>query len=72
MIKEYYHFSVKKNSEYVLKAEKLKFLTVKVPVSTQGMGIGVRKQNILAEELVVGKSIKIDNVYYDYGKSIFA
>jgi outer membrane protein OmpA-like peptidoglycan-associated protein len=63
-----YHFNVKPNNEYVVKAEKVKFVTASVPVSTKGMTIGVKKQNVTIEELVVGKSIKIDNVYYDKGK----
>ena len=63
-----FHFDVKPNLEYILRVEKQKFVTASVPVSTAGMGIGVKKQNVLLEELVVGKSIKIDNVYYDQGK----
>lgn len=63
-----FQFSVKPNLEYVIRVEKLKFVTANVPVSTKGMAIGVKKQNVLLEELVVGKSIKIDNVYYDQGK----
>jgi outer membrane protein OmpA-like peptidoglycan-associated protein len=63
-----FRFSVKPNLEYMLRVEKAKYLTSNVPLSTKGMAIGVKKQNVLMEELVVGKSIKIDNVYYDQGK----
>lgn len=66
--KGFFSFSVKPNLEYLIRAEKQKFVTANVPLSTKGMAVGVKKQNILLEELVVGKSIKIDNVYYDLGK----
>lgn len=63
-----YNFSVKPNLEYLLRVEKQKFVTASVPFFTKGMAAGMKKQNVLLEELVVGKSIKIDNVYYDQGK----
>lgn len=63
-----FNFDVKPNNDYIIKVEKSKFMTANIPVSTKGMGIGVKKQNVMLEELVVGKSIKIDNVYYDQGK----
>lgn len=63
-----FRFGVKPNMEYLIRTEKVKFLASVTAFSTQGMAIGVKKQNVIIEELVVGKSIKVDNVYYDLGK----
>ncbi len=66
--KGHFNLNVEKDKEYTLRIEKSKFMTSNSDISTKDMKIGVVKKEVLMDELVVGKSIKIENVYYDVAK----
>lgn len=64
-----FRFKLAEKSDYVLTGEKAGFMKATDYVSTNGLTKSeVLKRNLYMSEIVIGKAIKIENIFYDFDK----
>ena len=65
-----YKFNLEEDADYNLLAEKTEFRTANEDLTTKGLKESeVFKQDLYLAPIVIGKEIRIENIYYDFDKS---
>ncbi|TKB98155.1 OmpA family protein [Pedobacter cryotolerans] len=65
-----YKFNLEENTDYNVLAEKTEFRTANEDITTKGLNESkVIKQDLYLAQIVIGKEIRIENIYYDFDKS---
>ncbi|RYF16561.1 MAG: flagellar motor protein MotB [Flavobacteriales bacterium] len=65
-----YKFNLAENADYDLMADKTNFMLAKDNLTTKGLPDSkVIKKDLYLTPIVIGKEIRIENIYYDFDKS---
>ena len=62
-----YRFALQPDQSYILRAEREKYIGVRLPFTTEGAQ-GILTHDILMDSIQVGKVVRLDRIFYDFDK----